>query len=131
MKANELRVSNIIKLTDTGEIMTVTGIMHDSHGVKVFGITTDGTYCNAWIEHCEPIKITEQRLMNLGFTPVDDGYYVLRETRITWDIYAQEIRLNGCYVSEPTFIHEFQNVIHALTGTELTLTENPTNHDTH
>jgi len=32
---------------------------------------------------------------------------------------AKEIRLNGCYIAEPDFMHELQNLYFALTGSEL------------
>jgi len=135
MNAKELRIGNLIKLTDTGEIITVTGIMQDSHGVKVFGITSDGTYCNPWIENCEPITLTEDWLIRSGFVKdnnddFDDFIYEKNMVYIFQHKYNLSSfnypnlmkygDLNEYKCATPIYyVHQLQNLYFALTGSEL------------
>ncbi len=132
MKANELRIGNKLILNDTGEKFTVTGIMQDSHGVKVYGITDNGTYCNTWIEHCRPIPITEDCLLNIGFELTYVSKY-----RVKFDhSIHNEIGFDFCFDSDHSmsgfryygnrinsigYVHQLQNTHFALTGEELTI----------
>lgn len=132
MKENELRIGNLIKISETGTIITVTGIMQNSHGIKVFGITSDGTYCNPWIEYCEPISLTEEWLLKFGFKILngfDDAIIWVKDyveleyvTRNSTTAYVNYIN-NEC-----NHVHQLQNLYFALTGEELTI--NTDNHDT-
>ena len=134
MIANELRIGNLLKLYDTGELFTVTGLMQQSTGVKVYGITGDGTYCNLWIEHCEPIPIAPELLEMLSLKK-QKQYYVIGFhnskfsglVKLKYDKILNLWVVNiGSYVDITRVgnIHELQNVIFALTGEELTIKPN-------
>lgn len=132
MKENELRIGNLLMLVDTGKTFTVTGIMQDLLGVKVFGITPDGTYCNEWIEHCKPITLTPEWLERLCFKPTEDYFQkisigknntlefaILHKRTIIFENKKKLfVELKFC-----EFVHSLMNLYFDLTGKELTLTE--------
>lgn len=144
MKENELRIGNLIKISETGTIITVTGIMQNSHGIKVFGITSDGTYCNPWIEYCEPISLTEDwmiragfkckessscNLWHIGLNPITHDYLF----DLTWLLEPERINAPNAPFYRNVghtiyYVHQLQNLYFALTGEELTI--NTDNHDT-
>ena len=83
--------------------------------------------------YCKPIPLTEEWLVKFGFEKAqDEGYLELDVSiglSIIWRGYLA-IEVNGYITSlsekEQIYVHELQNLVHALTGEELTLkqTEN-------
>lgn len=107
MKANELRVGNWYK--EDGEICQVT-----SNLIEDFW-----SYEIAW---CEAIPLTDEWLLKFGFEEKDGGY-------ILWDknIYIKDnVYYYGTFGYPPNklelkYVHQLQNLVHALTGEELTI----------
>lgn len=132
MNAKELRIGSMVKHIDMGDIMTVTGIMQESTGVKVFGISEYKIYCNGWIEHLQPITLTEDWLIRAGFEydqvmfwiTVPDRWMLGDKVSIglnqnnqgRWLVHF--ISFNEI-ITVVDYMHELQNVIQALTGSEL------------
>lgn len=129
MTTNELSIGNKLILNDTDEIFTVTGIMQDSNGTKVYGLTDAGIYCNAWIEHCRPIPLTEEWLVRSGFK-YDEIMYLqhfksrngeklyigLSKCRIGWSLHLTTFNNQ---ITNFEYFHDLQNFIFSLTGKEL------------
>ncbi len=120
MKATDLRIGNYVNYL--GEVQEVTGI--DSEYVYLDTITFD------YVEHdeIEPIPITEEWLLKLGFEPEeeDSAYYFSEECE-----YLQVVNYVDGFVFEKentelvslNYIHELQNLYHAITGNELEIKE--------
>ena len=115
MKANELRIGNYVKLKGTDKPF------------KVFRIDTteSSTFTTA-----EPIPITEEKLMQLGFKYNES----IKHWFINWGINGVEFIKFDEHYSLFSFqlgtgkykvlehIHQLQNLYFALTGEELVLT---------
>ena len=138
MKAQELRVGNIVRLKDhfVGGNAMVTGIMCD----RITAVNSVGTNIDTInIMYVEPIPITEELLLKIGFKKKRDGYLHYSdhndEFSIRFDLgYAFIEYANLCFnpedVTETNYgssfefpntlhLHTLQNIWHLLTGKEL------------
>jgi len=141
LKASELRIGNLVdylcedKLDDRQEWYEPTVI--DWQDIKYLsekevrnkGLVPDGPVR----EHYKPIPITEDWLLKLGFVRSNNPdllFFSIPMLHI--EIHAEKYR--GRYViqlanhikpivTEIEFVHQLQNLIYALSGTELTLTD--------
>ena len=138
MKANELRIGNIVNLKDhfVGGKVKVTGIMKD----RITAVNSVGTnIVSINIMYVEPIPICEELLLKCGFKKYRDGYLRYSdhndEFSIKFDLgYAFVEYANLCFnpedVTETNYgssleftntlhLHTLQNIWHLLTGKEL------------
>jgi hypothetical protein len=135
MKANELRIGNLIK-----------GIYHDyDDGIdeeienetvcKVATLDVSGSvdypiyvYSDGEIEHFgdfEPIPLTEEWLLNLGFIK-KNGYGFIKKDLAGNIFYSVETKEHFMFQYHDLrikikHVHQLQNLYFALTGEELTL----------
>lgn len=95
---------------------------------KIFG------YHHSWINYFEPIPLTEDILLKLEFKKDDNDYDYDHEDFCSW--YEKDFPIIGKLITssdnqylfdEETdtlrikYLHQLQNLIHALTGEELTI----------
>lgn len=139
MKAEELRIGNLLVLSDTGESFTVTGMMLDSHGPKIYGQTYSGEYCSPRDNQCKPVILTEQWLLRAGFVKqINKGFVTFHNYVCMTDLYLRESFKGGYYfgfiingrhyefndATNYEYVHQLQNLYFALTSEELTFAGN-------
>ena len=113
MKASELRIGNLVQ--SYADIITVEYV--DKLLLKGF-FHRDIIYnTSIQIKHCKPIPLTEEWLLKFGFekryeTCFQYKNFILNDKFIMMDI---DITIQLKYV------HQLQNLYHALTGEELTI----------
>jgi hypothetical protein len=137
MKANELRIGNLLK-DSLGEIIEVTDISKDGINHN-YGCVTIG------IEELNGIELSEELLTQLGFAKMTDTtpynyriyksktfFYIRYGTFTTDKGLTNLIGFNGLFVGNKfvrviKYVHEVQNLVFALTGEELKLKEDENN----
>lgn len=120
MKAKELRIGNLIRYNDTKEVCRVYQLEHRYKNVyRINGLNEN--------PDVEPIPITEEWLLKLGFEVEKNGgivfaskddnckFYVYCENNKTWKIGKYNNGFKHIY-----YVHQLQNLYFALTGEELT-----------
>jgi hypothetical protein len=129
MKANELRIGNLIKFSEDGTIFTVGSIEEKGFSVQNDEETT-------WIEaeEFEPIPLTEEWLLKFGFHKKDAEWYLhpcFELKIIVFNkgefngvmFYTRNIHTDFTPIYSTTHmnhVHQLQNLYFALTGEELT-----------
>jgi hypothetical protein len=125
MGANELRLNNLIQDTNTN-ILIVNGLHENKiYSIYPFGVdakfeqTTDAN-------KIEPIPLTEESIIKLGFKYYADAQYILEinDIEFNWDKETGIYIFNGdsefCFELEHIeYVHQLQNLFFALTNTEL------------
>lgn len=141
MKATELRIGNYVYYEHTTHI--VSGI----HGNKVYswwvkdgepvieyeakdisGTQVENPYIDV-ISQYEPIPLTEEWLIKLGFEKLTDSKDGFKNTTYTYTkgisfiVYFDGVRLstNFWMGNEKHYIHQLQNLFYVLSGEELIL----------
>jgi len=122
LEAKELRIGNYLQ-TKTGDLTCVT----DIEAVNAF----DGMYifwCYGYSEsQIEPIELTEDWLLRLGFKKTPTKYYIGELN----ELHNRLLDLVLCtdknvisyqdYLHPILYVHQLQNLYFALTNNELTL----------
>lgn len=123
MKAQELRIGNLIKLTDNTEFKVV--------GIHIYGLDVENelerTYCE--FEEFEGIPITEEWLLKFGWVWNEEcKSYEYKDIRMNLDYrdisnsYTMFNYVTKSIVCERIYyVHQLQNLHFALTNEELTL----------
>ena len=124
MKANELRIGNIIKLSESNEIFMAYEIC--SSGFRVRNKNED-----TWIEEWqfEGIELTEERLVKFGFeldykSDYSISYGHIKNCKFSYKFNITEnkswLEYHGGAI-ECKYAHQLQNIYFALTGEELAI----------
>lgn len=140
MKANELRIGNLIRFSEDGTIFTIDSIEEK-------GLSVQNEKEIAWIdlEEFEPIPITEEWLLEVGFQIKDQlsvhktKIYYISGIDVDYCIYFADFRQDFGFYIEYTdspfdkdlgvlypiafgikYVHQLQNLYFALTDEELT-----------
>lgn len=140
MKANELRIGNLIRFSEDGTIFTIDSIEEK-------GLSVQNEKEIAWIdlEEFEPIPITEEWLLEVGFQIKDQlsvhktKIYYISGIDVDYCLYFADFRQDFGFYIEYTdspfdkdlgvlypitfgikYVHQLQNLYFALTGEELT-----------
>jgi hypothetical protein len=123
MKANELRIGNIVEYNEDGVIFTVTET--SLNGIRV---TNDEETTWIEIDQFSGIKLTEDWLLRAGFVVEHKGnelngfYSVYTLNSITYNT-IHGWWINGKqhleYPVPLNYVHQLQNLYFALTGQEL------------
>jgi hypothetical protein len=139
MKANELRIGNLVELNnpnyrpkDTGKTFHIWKI--DSMDDSCNGVCAeDMPYAEVFgqfLKHIKPIPLTEEWLVKFGF------FEKYKSTSNRWNIGGFELhdcedddeKLQGVFLYdfklEVKYVHQLQNLYFALTGVELELSSN-------
>jgi len=114
MKANEIRLGNLFKCYNFD--LTIGSINKEYVG----HITNEGGFL---ITDLEPIPLTEEWLVKFGFK------ITRTQALFIYNEFGDQVSLNKIdgkfeltYLATPIiYVHHLQNLIHALTGEELTL----------
>ena len=122
LTANELRIGNLVLFSDNSTIFEVTGI-------EIGGLYVKNQVEQTWIEiyTFEPIPLTEEWLLRLGFDKLGIVYYIIKKViEINYFNGIVGIDIRGQYVGTPhiKYVHQLQNLYFALTGEELTIKSN-------
>ena len=116
MTAEELRIGNIIKtLQGYGRVET---IRHT--GQNGYGVVLENELSGTYIEYCEGVPLTGEVLLKCGFE--DDNPWKKDNIRLDSENRLHVVDDSGYGViiaREVVYLHELQNIIHALTGKEL------------
>jgi hypothetical protein len=123
MEANELRVTNFV-MSD-GIEMPVAMIGIDA--VQLF--TPQGNTVQSRLDLIKPIELTEEWLKRFGFEKQQPYYdYEFRLERYTvtfsgrfgmWELWKDGAEDTSTHIKSFKYLHEFQNLLFALTGEEL------------
>lgn len=132
IKATDLRIGNLV-LVHSHYVAEVHTIQSDIIGVKTVGEP------NAQIDlinlkYIEPVIITEQILLDFGFKPENDKWFLaiygseyevnnfkinLESKRVYICEIDEDIKGGGYVAYRVEFIHQLQNIFHSLTNKEL------------
>lgn len=124
IKANELRIGNWV-LDSGGKWLRVDyWEYHDKVAMKMFIEGTEVHPMTEYIQNASPIPITPDVLEKCGF--VDFVYHwELGNIHLDWSsrIVATGERKGISVIGSPhiKYLHQLQNLVHALTGEELTV----------
>ena len=113
MKAQDLRLGNLFNEKHSGQLIKVIGLTDKE-------ITFDGKFPYKW--QYEPIALTEEWLIKLGF---DNGTLEHSQVGFIDDDFINgemTFMFNKDWITKVKYVHQLQNIYHALTGEELQLT---------
>lgn len=100
MEARELRIGNL--LTVFGDAVIVTGLSSTEERPDMYWVHTS-EYIPTKIFHFKPIPLTEQWLIDFGFTPCSCGGFKKESFHLDKDfIYGKKLKIR--------FVHILQNV---------------------
>lgn len=131
MKASELRIGNLVQYG--GVVNKVYLISHNYFQVESTDIPTFTANKN---RAAEPIPLTEEWLLRLGFTKPNDWHcykLVIGDDELQNLESSLQVSFEGCgfvqicwgginaYSAQVKYVHQLQNLYFALTGEELTL----------
>jgi len=131
MKANELRIGSIVQYRTSLGYATTTVQSINKEGTDLFvDDYTRGIRFDLGFEDLEPIPLTEQWLLDLGFEGRRYGFYnehpisscFLLAENGKYTFYIGEILMVDDQKSVRVIdhVHQLQNLYFAITGTELT-----------
>jgi hypothetical protein len=125
LTAKDLRVGNIIRFAEDGQIFTV-------NTIEEFGMEGDFSEETTWIEYdqFEPIPLTEEWLDKLPKEEFDFVGLGIRVICVKFPAIQYEFTENKIWVyfNDETinivdYVHEWQNIHHSLTREELQLNQ--------
>lgn len=122
--ANELRIGNLVNTKDFTFCPVLT-IAKSSIRIAIDSVLED-IFCHN--EELQPIPITPEILKNCGFNPFFHNFE--KSIKINYSVVdnrayvGNSTSTSGTSVINIKYLHQLQNLIHALTGEELTI-KNP------
>lgn len=137
IKANELRIGNLAQ-DATGKIIVVKSV-HESGGINFYswsdthhGVVSGGADYEYSLDQIYPAPLTEERLERLGLEYIEENDFdrpahinVFNGVRfsvfVRFGQFSVVIGSTEKILIEIDYIHQLQNIVHALTGTELTI----------
>jgi hypothetical protein len=134
MNANELRIGNLIQKND--EICEVSSIHSDST-IRIFNDDKTDTFGCFALRIFNPIPLTEEWLLKLGFTKDNYGCFYLsridenennlwlktQENNIGVALNMFHLERKETYLNNVEFVHQLQNLYFALTAKELVVSD--------
>lgn len=139
IKPEELRIGNWIETPEMGPSMLRLLVMHQGEYFVYHNNTDVASWHNSvGLEKCEPVPLSKDWLKNFGFQDDSYGTYYKKfnaheYVTVSFKDYAcTQIRENPIAFAdfsvdiECKFVHQLQNLWHALTSTELQLKEKQT-----
>ena len=134
IQANELRIGNLIADHEAGGDFQIEEIYKDSYGTYSASYRNCSIRCI--IEELEPIHLTEEWLIKLGFKEYTDFgiktniFYLMPLCGFSYDIVTKQVtifeqetgnNISHCIKRKIEYVHELQNLYFALRGQELTI----------
>jgi hypothetical protein len=116
MEAKEIRIGNYVYLTA------------EPHSPEVLEWDIeDYDFYSERLGDIQPIKITEDWLIEFGFSKHSNDYYLLKNGHSTLEITLEQgfnydyadVRENSHYLTEIKYVHQLQNLCYALYNKEL------------
>jgi len=130
MKATDLRIGNYVKSGDSN-IFQITEIKKD----RVSGINNDCIFGRLH-QHLEPIPLTKQWLIDLGFKKINRSFLLeLGEVIYHFDFHFNELLFpiglsHGKRFISCRFVHKLQNLVYECFDSELIKKDGNTNKQT-
>lgn len=137
MEAHDLRIGNYVgrKYWNINPKTNLKTKEYQSCRIVSLGLdkilTTESLSRNKYIKSdynlIEPIPLTEEWLKKISPSFIDLGNLILRIDRFkfiwkfSYKYWYVVDDISGVYISKIEFVHELQNLYHALTGEELTI----------
>ena len=132
MKANELRIGNLVNPKTICSILSIYGVGNYVCDIEFChnGNEHDGAFAQIAVDQLAPIPITEDWLIKFGFEYVaneDDGGSMIMKTYEKGEIQFTYEGEGFVYYEKPwsdvqlNYVHELQNLYFALTDEELTI----------
>lgn len=133
MDARELRIGNLIQLKVDGEILfaEVDVILKNSIDVTILDLK--GIDMLSWeqtvdLDEDYSIPITEERLEQFTFNhsrlkKFKGSWYLFQNFTLKPNGKGYSVYLINAKIADVEFVHTFQNLIFALTGTELEISQ--------
>jgi hypothetical protein len=121
IKANELRIGNLIKYNDGGVFRVIS--------IHEFGLDVEDDIETAYTEYekFSPIPLTEEWLLKFGFEKDVAAFYLDINTVLFVSYNDDEfVHLKSNHletIASIKYVHQLQNLYFALTGEELTIKE--------
>ena len=126
MTSNELRIGNLVYVP-SGIKKFVCGTTYKN--IFYTSNLQNSTYGQAYDYECNPIPLTEEWLLDLGFTTIEITEETEETEAVIFDFKFSFINKTGTEVwflsyngelfKELKYVHELQNLYFALTGKEL------------
>jgi len=115
IQANELRIGNYyIDITDE---------LRELSGYELWQMTVKENKGNLGIMEYQPVPITQQRLIDLGFEDIGSYEYQIDHDLIVENEYTENGFWNfvygNAYITRIKSVHQLQNLYFAITGKEL------------
>lgn len=124
MKANELRIGNLVKNKIDGSVNPVNFLAPTDMGM----VLTTSYFPHFTIEQAEPIPLTEDWLVKFGFNKSGDNCYRLGQLKQMTNQLQKGTTGHGSFFMYGSIIfthikhvHQLQNLYFALTCEELTI----------
>lgn len=125
MKANELRIGNIVGYQRTPYLVLQTNVLAVSTlGISLNENSQDGSSYPKAIEDIFPVELTEDILLRCGARRLPHGYFI-NKLKFTYEIneLSQFVRFHySGKVVYIQYLHQLQNLYFAITNTELEIT---------
>lgn len=133
LKANELRIGNWVKYykgESTGEILGMTFSVFSKNNKVAVSIEPpeDTGWTQTSLDDLQPIPITEEWLVKLGFEKEYNFFqkYLSDIESLSWSeesgLALHRRRIGNTHIFRHIkHVHTLQNLVHALTGNELTI----------
>lgn len=131
MRANQLRIGNFIKDTESGGVVRVICFCGDSIAtVNEGSVNFATTQYDVDLNSCKGVELTEEWLVRFGFS-IQKGDWSSATHTVNTD-FAINNKIDGNWRFTPiwckdykpiNYVHQLQNLYFALTGEELQLNE--------
>lgn len=121
METTELRIGNLV-LCDRNRIVEFWGVTEGHNKFILNYKNGSGIYYND-IDIVNPIPLTEELIINLGFKKHKRVFYELNEFMIGFKANSFWFITSGLMEIELKTVHQLQNLYFALTGEELKMNQ--------
>ncbi|WP_396180038.1 hypothetical protein [Flavobacterium sp.] len=131
MKAQDLRIGNLVKTPRGIKSINGLGFKDTVVSSKDYYATFNNLHEGYFLDHCEPIPLTEEILLKCGFEFVrnnDEPFYQLIKNGIVFnsDYLSVEDSIDcafniGNNLLKFKYLHQLQNIFFTLTNEELTI----------
>jgi hypothetical protein len=133
MKSTELRIGNLVYITDSSTQLFFKEVTE----INIYNLMYLSGECKEPIEfEIEPIPLTEEWLLKMGFDKAINGWFCskeylwLRQNKLNNQWFAGVNGIGDIDCKRIDYVHCLQNLYFALTGEELTFSTPKTNSQT-
>ena len=123
MKANELRIGNLINYEQTTHVISS---ISENHVISYWVMKKREETWHDFLDDIKPIPLTEEWLEKSGKFDWSDDYWILlianlTEIELLYQGDEFKVYMNDLPIQYIKYVHQLQNLYFALTGTELEL----------